>query len=89
MISSRAESVRSWIVLRSSRIWAWIVTSSAVVGSSAISSFGSHDSAIAIMTRWRMPPDISCGYCLTRRSGRRDADELERLDRPVPGLLLA
>ena len=53
----------------SSRIWAWIVTSSAVVGSSAMSSFGSHDSAIAIMTRWRMPPDISCGYCLTRRSG--------------------
>ena len=44
-----------------SRIWAWIVTSSAVVGSSAISSEGSQDKAIAIITRWRMPPDSWCG----------------------------
>ena len=43
-----------WI---SRRIWAWIVTSSAVVGSSAISTAGSHASAIAIITRWRMPPE--------------------------------
>ena len=42
---------------RSSRICAWIVTSSAVVGSSAISSFGLHDSAIAIITRCRIPPE--------------------------------
>ena len=41
----------------SARICAWIVTSSAVVGSSAISSTGSQASAIAIITRWRMPPD--------------------------------
>ena len=40
-----------------SRICAWIVTSSAVVGSSAISSFGLHASAIAIIARWRMPPE--------------------------------
>ncbi len=39
-------------------ICAWIVTSSAVVGSSAISSFGLHATAIAIITRWFMPPDI-------------------------------
>jgi hypothetical protein len=45
----------------SSRICAWIVTSSAVVGSSAISRLGEHDSAIAIITRWRMPPENSCG----------------------------
>ena len=45
----------------SSRICAWTVTSSAVVGSSAISSFGSLMSAIAIITRWRMPPENSCG----------------------------
>ena len=50
----------------SSRICFWIVTSSAVVGSSAISSFGSHASAIAIMTRWRMPPENWCGYSLIR-----------------------
>ena len=41
----------------SSRIWAWIVTSRAVVGSSAIRRSGLHESAIAIMTRWRMPPE--------------------------------
>ena len=38
-----------------------MVTSSAVVGSSAISSFGRQDSAMAIITRWRMPPDSWCG----------------------------
>ena len=34
-----------------------MVTSSAVVGSSAIRSFGRQASAIAIMTRWLMPPE--------------------------------
>ena len=52
-----------------SRICAWIVTSSAVVGSSAMSSRGLHESAIAIITRCRMPPDSSCGYALSRRRG--------------------
>ena len=46
--------VKSFI---SSRICAWMVTSSAVVGSSAIISFGSQLNAMAIITRWRMPPD--------------------------------
>ena len=44
-----------------SRICAWIVTSSAVVGSSAINSFGLHASAIAIIARCRMPPESWCG----------------------------
>ena len=44
-----------------SRICAWIVTSSAVVGSSAISSFGWQASAIAIITRCRIPPENWCG----------------------------
>ena len=43
------------------RICAWIVTSSAVVGSSAIRSFGLQASAIAIIARWRMPPENWCG----------------------------
>ena len=70
---SRRSTPRSWVInridrarsrrrsRRRSRICAWIVTSSAVVGSSAISSFAPAASAMAIITRWRMPPDISCG----------------------------
>ena len=38
------------------RICACTVTSSAVVGSSANSSFGPQARAMAIITRWRMPP---------------------------------
>ena len=53
----------------SSRICAWTVTSSAVVGSSAMSSFGSLISAIAIIARCRMPPENSCGYWSTRCDG--------------------
>ena len=45
----------------SSRIWACTVTSSAVVGSSAITSDGSPAIAMAIITRWRSPPDSSWG----------------------------
>ena len=52
-----------------SRICFWIVTSSAVVGSSAISSLGSHAIAIAIITRCCWPPDICDGNMLMRRSG--------------------
>ena len=43
---------------------AWMVTSSAVVGSSAISSAGRQISAMASMARWRNPPDSSNGYIL-------------------------
>ena len=39
------------------RICAWIVTSSAVVGSSAMMSAGFIIRAIAISTRWRIPPE--------------------------------
>ena len=35
---------------------------SAVVGSSAISNLGFVDSAIAIIARWRMPPESSKAY---------------------------
>ena len=71
--ASSATTPRSWVMRmiavpvcsRSmrirSRICAWMVTSSAVVGSSAISSFGSQASAIAIITRWRIPPESLCG----------------------------
>ncbi len=58
------------------------MTSSAVVGSSAISSVGVHASAIAIITRWRMPPDSWCGYSPARRV-LRNPHEREHLDRAV------
>jgi hypothetical protein len=48
-------------VRSSFRICACTVTSSAVVGSSAISRSGSLASAIAIITRWRWPPESWCG----------------------------
>ncbi len=41
--------------------WAWMVTSKAVVGSSQMSIAGSQASAMAIMMRWRMPPESSNG----------------------------
>ncbi len=56
-----AEPNSCWRSRIRSRIWAWTVTSSAVVGSSAISSEGSLTSAIAIIARWRMPPENWCG----------------------------
>ena len=52
-----------------------MVTSSAVVGSSAISSLGLQASAMAIMTRWRMPPDSWCGYSFDALLGLGDADQ--------------
>ena len=42
-------------------IWACTVTSSAVVGSSAISTSGSSASDIAIIARCRIPPENWCG----------------------------
>ena len=59
MISAVSSSATR--VFSTSRICAWIVTSSAVVGSSAISSFGSQASAIAIIARCRIPPENWCG----------------------------
>ena len=63
MIAIPSLACRSFI---SSRICAWIVTSSAVVGSSAIRMSGSQASAIAIMTLCLIPPENSKGYCLIR-----------------------
>ncbi len=45
----------------SSRICAWTMTSSAVVGSSPMTIAGSQARAIAIIARWRIPPDSSWG----------------------------
>ena len=50
----------------SSRICACIITSSAVVGSSPMISSGRQARPRAIITRWRMPPENSCGYWRAR-----------------------
>ena len=54
-------------------ISAWVVTSSAVDGSSAISSSGSRARAAASATRWHMPPDSWNGM-RSATSGVGDAD---------------
>jgi len=65
-----------------------MVTSSAVVGSSAIRSEGLHDSAIAIIARWRMPPENWCGYSWTRCFRVGDADRFDHFDGALFGFRL-
>ncbi|OLU10408.1 hypothetical protein BVK87_00170 [Achromobacter denitrificans] len=60
-MNTMAVSNSRWISRNRPSTSAWMVTSSAVVGSSAISTLGSHIIAMAIMTRWRIPPENSCG----------------------------
>ncbi len=52
-----------------SSIWAWMVTSRALVGSSAMRISGLQERLMAIITRWRMPPENWCGYWSMRFSG--------------------
>ena len=56
-----ASPVSRWMSFSRRRYWAWIVTSSEVVGSSAMSRLGWQEMAMAPATRWRMPPLIWCG----------------------------
>ena len=73
-------TARSWVTnptemppttqaIDQARIWSWMVTSRAVVGWSH-NNRGSPPIAIAIMTRWRSPPDSSCGRAWARLAGR-------------------
>ena len=57
VMNSIAMPCRSFRSASSPSTCAWMVTSSAVVGSSASSTAGSQASAIAIITRWRIPPE--------------------------------
>ena len=54
--------------MRSSTVFC-VVTSSAVVGSSAIKRSGSAASAIARAHRWHWPPESSQGYDRAARAG--------------------
>ena len=69
VMSKIAVPVCVWRVFINVRISACTVTSTAVVGSSAISSPGSQARAMAIITRCFMPPDNWCGYAAKRCSG--------------------
>ena len=74
-----ATTPKSWVIRRIDPLRSWLisarvsstctVTSSAVVGSSAISTAGSSATAMAIITRWRMPPESSWGNESARRAG--------------------
>ena len=72
-LATSATSARSWLtntiakpssfcsLFNRSMTCFCTVTSRAVVGSSAMMSFGSRVSAMAMSTRWRWPPDSSWG----------------------------
>jgi hypothetical protein len=59
-------AIRSQTPATTPRACVMRMSASAVVGSSAMSSCGSQASAIAIMTRWRMPPENWWGYSSRR-----------------------
>ncbi len=88
MISSTARPSSRCSPASRRRICACTVTSSAVVGSSAISSCGPHISAMAIITRCRSPPESWCGNW-PMRSRRGDADAAQQRGRAVHGRALA
>ncbi len=56
-----------------------MVTSRAVVGSSAISNAGLQESAMAIITRWRMPPAGAGSAPAPLWAGMRNAEHAQRL----------
>ena len=62
VMKSTAKSSSRFRASNCCRISRWTTTSSAVVGSSRITSSGLSARAIAMITRWRMPPESSCGY---------------------------
>ena len=84
-----AESISSLMPMSTSSTCACTVTSRAVVGSSAMSRSGLQVIAMAIIARWRMPPENSCGYMLARLAASGMPDQVEHLDGALLGVLLA
>ena len=62
------------------------MTSSAVVGSSAMMMSGFIASAMAIITRWRWPPENWCGYLSSEALGVGDADAAHQVEGAGGGL---
>jgi hypothetical protein len=65
-LMSRMDAPRAFMPLSWSSTCACTVTSSAVVGSSAITMSGSRAIAEAMRARCRRPPESSCGRCRAR-----------------------
>ncbi len=72
-----------------SMICDWIVTSSAVVGSSAMRSLGSHESAIAIIARCRMPPRQLMRIFIVAARGQGNTDIRQGRERTFSRLFRA
>ena len=68
-MSNRPMPISSCSSSRSFSTSAWTVTSSAVVGSSAMTMSGFIAMPMAIMIRWRWPPENWCGYFDIAASG--------------------
>ena len=77
-----------WSRFMTSRTCACTVTSSAVVGSSAMSSFGFNAIAMAIIARCRMPPENWCGKVVDPARRLRNADQPKQVDGPLARGLL-
>ena len=72
VISSRLMPSEDCSSVSRSRMRFWIVTSSALVGSSATRSFGCGSTASPMSTRCSIPPESWCGYeSYTRRGSAR------------------
>ena len=61
VMNSAVALARARIFISSNCMNSRVCASSAANGSSSSSSSGSTTSARAMLTRWRMPPDSSCG----------------------------
>ena len=69
VIRTTAAPVSRWRRASSASTCACTVTSSAVVGSSAMMTLGRPAIAMAITARWRIPPENWNGYCRARLPG--------------------
>ena len=81
LISTSAMPVSRRMPASRARICAWMVASSAVVGSSATSRSGCPASAMAIMTRWFMPARKLVRIVAQPPLGIGDADLVEQTQR--------
>ena len=77
----------NWSCSSSSRlmIWAWIDTSKADTGSSQMIILGRSTRARAMPTRWRCPPENSCGIAIDML--RAESDGLQHFLGPVAPFL--